>query len=648
MWYLILNIILTLWVFCDAKKRKMKTTWWAVGTFLLPIVILPFYFANRSLKKGEIREGGRGWNIIKSFALFWTLFMAIAAFWSLFSIGDYFSALDTGAERAGAAIGTTIGFAFIAAIWFFPVVGALIIGLFLKKSSVIEKGPTGSLEQNDNIQQQDSSVEMKKTKQRSKTSLFIIIGVIVLGIIGVVVYNAIDSSKDVTNVTLEEARDKCNNSVGKEAIVFCKKVLNNEPTNYEAGRRYDYSMVKEGRGQELIDYYSDLLASGISKADTYSHICRVYSAMKLHDKSIDACHKAIEIDPSMAYSYAILGNGYEHKKDYSKAIKYYDIAIQKDPQLQTAYTDKIYALIGWGKINEAQKVLEQAFNQNFDSPILFILKGNILVSLKEYHNALKVFEKGMEKYPDDVKLLMYYGGALSQAGKNEEALIPLQKATEVNYPEPLVGDSDSLYSYLYKILGLAQYQAGQKRNSLYSLRKSLTIKEDESITKIVGMIEKELGVKNTPKIADSSRGNSSISIGTPFRLGDFIYTIKKVQKRKQVGNQFYNFSAQDGATLLLVKYDIKNEGNETKTVMTDDFMLKDYKGRTFRSSSEGNTAYLMDGGKKDILVSEVQPGLKKEMASVFEIPNDSFSTNGLQLIVPEKGWGSKKVVINLN
>jgi hypothetical protein len=30
-------------------------------------------------------------------------------------------------------------------LWFFVMVGALVIGLFVKKTSIIEKGPTGAL-----------------------------------------------------------------------------------------------------------------------------------------------------------------------------------------------------------------------------------------------------------------------------------------------------------------------------------------------------------------------------------------------------------------------------------------------------------------------------------------------------------------------
>ena len=48
-------------------------------------------------------------------------------------------------QQAGAAIGTGIGVFMIGVIWFLVTISALIAGLLLKKGSIVEKGPTGSL-----------------------------------------------------------------------------------------------------------------------------------------------------------------------------------------------------------------------------------------------------------------------------------------------------------------------------------------------------------------------------------------------------------------------------------------------------------------------------------------------------------------------
>jgi hypothetical protein len=94
---------------------------------------------------GETREGGTAWKVLKCFAVLWTVLMAVAAVAGLIRARVGAATLHGEAETAGAAIGTIPGSSFIAAVWFFPVLGALVLGLFLRKSSLVEKGPTGAL-----------------------------------------------------------------------------------------------------------------------------------------------------------------------------------------------------------------------------------------------------------------------------------------------------------------------------------------------------------------------------------------------------------------------------------------------------------------------------------------------------------------------
>lgn len=145
MWYWLLYLVLALWVLYDASQRKNHKIWWPVAVFLIGPLSLPVYFAKRNLKAGEVREGGTGWNILKNFALLWTLTMLVITIGGMAGAGEVVSNATNDAEKAGAVIGAGIGMAMLGALWFFPMLFALILGFFLKKSSVVEKGPTGKL-----------------------------------------------------------------------------------------------------------------------------------------------------------------------------------------------------------------------------------------------------------------------------------------------------------------------------------------------------------------------------------------------------------------------------------------------------------------------------------------------------------------------
>ena len=148
MWYFILFGLLALWVGFDASRRKLgaaKVILWAIGTLLLGVIVVPIYLAKRSLKANQVREGGLAWNLLKNFALTWTVLMIAISISALGAAASTNPGSD--AEAAGAAIGVGLVFIILAVVWFFPMVGAIVLGFFLKNSAIVERGPTGPLAQ---------------------------------------------------------------------------------------------------------------------------------------------------------------------------------------------------------------------------------------------------------------------------------------------------------------------------------------------------------------------------------------------------------------------------------------------------------------------------------------------------------------------
>jgi hypothetical protein len=143
---LALNLIAALWVLFDAKKRKMdKPALWCVGTILIMILVVPFYFVKRPLRKGEVPEGGTAWNALRIFATCWTLTFMVGE--GTVGITGYQTAngVLSGAELVEAALDMTSGmsaFLVLQLVWFVVLSGALAIGFFLRETDVVEKGPT--------------------------------------------------------------------------------------------------------------------------------------------------------------------------------------------------------------------------------------------------------------------------------------------------------------------------------------------------------------------------------------------------------------------------------------------------------------------------------------------------------------------------
>ena len=143
--YFGLYLLVAAWVFRDAHKRQDNILSWPIGTAVLGPIVVPAYLAYRNLKSGEIREGGRAWNLLKNFAVLWTVTMLVAGIAGVVGASEVAQSASNDAERAGAAIGMGFGVAMLFMLWFFPVLGALVLGLLVKKSTSIERGPTGPL-----------------------------------------------------------------------------------------------------------------------------------------------------------------------------------------------------------------------------------------------------------------------------------------------------------------------------------------------------------------------------------------------------------------------------------------------------------------------------------------------------------------------
>jgi hypothetical protein len=164
-------MLCSLWVYRDSRARLNSPVRWSIGTLVLGPLVMPAYIAVRNLKDEETREGGRAWNVLRCFALFWTITMAVVAVGAIGATSEVASAAKNDLEKAGMAIGYVIGFGFLASVWFFPMVAALVMAPFLKKSTALERGPTGALATN------PPSMPLSK-------STFIGIGIVGLFIIG--------------------------------------------------------------------------------------------------------------------------------------------------------------------------------------------------------------------------------------------------------------------------------------------------------------------------------------------------------------------------------------------------------------------------------------------------------------------------------
>lgn len=134
--------VFTIWVVKDSLKRQKLAWGYAILSFLwMWWICLPFYFAGRKLLPGETREGGYGWNVCKFFLLLWSFLLGYCLLGGIMNMSEHVSGREmSDAAAAGAAIGASIGVGMFFCLWIGVAIPTLVIGLLLKKNSVVETG----------------------------------------------------------------------------------------------------------------------------------------------------------------------------------------------------------------------------------------------------------------------------------------------------------------------------------------------------------------------------------------------------------------------------------------------------------------------------------------------------------------------------
>ena len=139
--YILVCIFNLFYVLRDASSRKLSdfSLWvWGITSVVFSVLILPFYWAHRPLKKGEAREGGYLWNVFRNFIIIWTFYIAASILPAVIFISS-----PTGSEWLLFPLGIFV--------WVMIAVPLWVLGNMFRKTGYVEEGPTGPLEKHNSI-----------------------------------------------------------------------------------------------------------------------------------------------------------------------------------------------------------------------------------------------------------------------------------------------------------------------------------------------------------------------------------------------------------------------------------------------------------------------------------------------------------------
>jgi tetratricopeptide (TPR) repeat protein len=148
-------------------------------------------------------------------------------------------------------------------------------------------------------------------------------------------------------------------------------------------------------------------------------------------KIVDNLAKEFRVEMPSEY-YFSLGNIYSNRQKYEKAIVYYDILLERNPEDSVALSNKGHAFFHLGGFSEALACIDKALEIDQKDAVTWGIRALTLFELGKLDDAIKSHDKALELDPKEWVFWDNKGGTLLSSGRNEEAIKCYDKALELN------------------------------------------------------------------------------------------------------------------------------------------------------------------------------------------------------------------------
>lgn len=227
-----------------------------------------------------------------------------------------------------------------------------------------------------------------------------------------------------------------------EAIEHYENALSRETdeskkANYYHGRGFAYS--RTGRLSEAIDDLNRAMRLKPADPAPYWTLSSVYAQQGKWDEAVSIGQQGMEREkPPTAHSYQFWASTHFQAarrtgKDayYEEAIKLANTAIQISPTYASAYLllGNIYKFYpGGGNFEEAAKNYELAAKHDPRNPLIFYGLGDLYLLLKNENAAIKTFKDAIALKPDFANAYWALGHAYHRRGDDLEAIKQFENA----------------------------------------------------------------------------------------------------------------------------------------------------------------------------------------------------------------------------
>jgi tetratricopeptide (TPR) repeat protein/TolB-like protein len=210
-------------------------------------------------------------------------------------------------------------------------------------------------------------------------------------------------------VRLDEASPTAHSTLGEayratgrypEAIVELKRSVSLAPSSDEGYRRLGEAYMASGNGMQAIESFRKAVQLNPYYWDNQNELGNAYYNVADYPKALEAFKQVTILEPDIGVGYENIGNVFLQQGKYPETIPYYQKALQIEPYFST------YSNLGFAYF-----------------------------SLKQYANAVEVFEKAVRLNRNDTLTFENMADSYRWLGKQDKARAAYQEAISLGYKE---------------------------------------------------------------------------------------------------------------------------------------------------------------------------------------------------------------------
>lgn len=229
-----------------------------------------------------------------------------------------------------------------------------------------------------------------------------------------------------------------------------QEVHRKEPHRLHLMEIYSSVLWHLQREVKLSALAQDVMAQDKLSPITWCIAGNCFSLHKEHETAIKFFERAVQVDPDFAYSYTLLGHELVITEELDKALSCFQTAILKDPRHYNAWygIGSIYSK--QERFSLAEFHYKHALTINPQSSVIMVHIGAMQFNLNKTQEALRTLDAAIAVDPKNPLPKFHRGSIYFQCGRYKEALVEMEQLKQIVPKESVVF---YIIGKIYKQLG---------------------------------------------------------------------------------------------------------------------------------------------------------------------------------------------------